>query len=396
MSNILQSRKFNWIWASSMIIVLIIGSIFSHSFNRTFYNDMNERLSTAQRMNLSESELNTATAVLLDYIQDSRNDLHFELESGDQMFNQKEIDHMVDVKNLYLGSQAILYVSLIVAIFLTIRYLSLGLKKAKFIFNQSFKTSFVVFGLLLAALGMYVVFDFDGFWTNFHHVFFSNDLWLLDPAADRLIQMVPLEFFNQLVFRIIFSVLIGLIILAFIALYQRKANHPKLHIVLFEPEIPQNTGNVMRTAMASNATLHLIEPFGFIYDDKRLKRSGMDYIDELDIIIHDDYAAFKKTVNGRVIFVTRYGEQSHSEINYSAEKENIYLVFGKESTGLPLDVLSNNLKDCVRIPMTSNARSLNLANSVAIVTYEVLRQLDYQELSLVEIQKGSDWLRKHK
>lgn len=395
MLNILQSRKINWLWTTSLLFVLLLGSIHYHSFNRTFYHHMNNQLNTAERMNLTESELDTATGVLLDYIQGSRDDLNYQLTNGEQMFNQKEIDHMVDVRNLYFGSKIVLIGSIVLALVLTIYYLSLSFDKARFIFHQSFKSSFLIFGILISLLGFYILVDFDGFWTNFHKVFFRNDLWLLNPDTDRLIQMVPLQFFNQLVFRILMTILLGVIGMVLLAFSQKKKHHPNLHIVLFEPEIPQNTGNIMRTAMASKATLHLIEPFGFIYDDKRLKRSGMDYIDELDIIIHDNFEAFKKTVDGRMIFVTRYGEQSHSAIDYSVEKKNLYLIFGKESTGLPLDLLANNLDDCIRIPMTPNARSLNLANSVAIVTFEVLRQLDYQDLSLVEIQKGSDWLRKH-
>lgn len=396
MSNTLQSRRFNWIWATSLLIVLFLGSIHYHSFNRGFYHHMYTQLETAKEIGISPSELDTATGVLLDYVENNRNDLNYELVNGSQMFNQKEIDHMVDVKDLYLGSKLIFNIALIISIVLTLYYLSLGLDKFRFIFSQSFKVSFMVFGLLLALIGLYVVIDFDGFWTNFHHLFFRNDLWLLDPQTDRLIQMVPLAFFNQLVFRIIFSILIGVIVMSIVSLINPKKNYPKVHIVLFEPEIPQNTGNVMRTAMATGASLHLIEPFGFIYDDKRLKRSGMDYIDEIDIQIHDDFNAFLKTVKGKLYFVTRYGEKSHSDFDFTKEKDNIYLIFGKESSGLPLHLLASHLNDCMRIPMHPKARSLNLANSVAIVTYEVLRQLKYQDLSLVEIQKGSDWLQRHK
>lgn len=396
MLNILRSKKINWIWCTSLFFIIILGSIFFHSFNRSFYHTQYTKLETAQTIGISESELDTATGVLLDYIVDHRDDLDYQLESGEPMFNQREIDHMVDVKNLYLAAQSFFIISLVVFVALSIYYfLKLNRNEFLFTFKQSFRHSFMIFGLVLGALGLYALIDFSGFWTNFHHVFFRNDLWLLNPATDRLIQMVPLPFFTQLVFRILFTIIIIVILLTLLSLFNSNKNASQVHIVLYEPEIPQNTGNIMRTAMATGAHLHLIEPLGFVYDEKRVKRSGLDYIDQLDLTIHTDWQEFLESVEGDLYFVTRYGEKSHSDFKYPTKSKNIYLVFGKESTGIPLEILSSHLESCMRLPMVKEARSLNLANSVAVVVYEVKRQLNYQDLSLVETQKGADWLRRH-
>lgn len=395
MSTILQNKWLNWLWMTSLILVILLDSITLHSFDRSFYQNQYEKLNTAQSMKISENELDTATGVLLDYIVDDRDNLDYQLQSGESFFNQKEIDHMVDVKNLYLSAELILKFSLFIFVGLSLYYLSLGKKRFQYILNQSFKHSFLVFGLVFGLIGLYALIDFDSFWTSFHHIFFRNDLWLLNPATDRLIQMVPLPFFNQLIFNILFTVLVLLIALTLVILFRPKQKVLKVHLVLYEPEIPQNTGNIMRTAMATNSQLHLIEPLGFVYDDKRIKRSGMDYIDQIEISRHDNWEAFLQTVKGELYFVTRYGEKTHSDFKFNKTKGDIYLVFGKESTGIPLEILASHLDKCMRIPMAANARSLNLANSVALVAYEVYRQLDYPDLSLVETQKGADWLRKH-
>lgn len=166
----------------------------------------------------------------------------------------------------------------------------------------------------------------------------------------------------------------------------------KLNIVLYEPEIPQNTGNIMRTCVATDCTLHLIEPLGFILDNRALKRSGMDYIEDLKLVIHDDLESFYKTMNGTCFYITRYGQNVYSHVNYSEAEGDIYLMFGKESTGIPLDELAFHQERTLRIPMVGNARSLNVSNSVSIVAYEVLRQLDFPDLSPHEVLKGNDWL----
>lgn len=166
-----------------------------------------------------------------------------------------------------------------------------------------------------------------------------------------------------------------------------------IHVVLYEPEIPENTGNVMRTCAAAGATLHLIEPLGWIWDDKRVKRAVMDYDKYITLKRHIDWNTFLQEVNGPMFFLTRYGESTHSDFDYAAIEEDIYLVFGKESTGIPKDILKAHFANCFRIPMSANARSMNLSNTVAIVVFEVLRQLDYAGLSRYEVQKGAHFLR---
>lgn len=165
-----------------------------------------------------------------------------------------------------------------------------------------------------------------------------------------------------------------------------------LHIVLYEPEIPQNTGNIMRTCASAGATLHLIEPLGFIFDEKKVKRSVMDYTEILEVKRHVDWDAFLSTMKGQMFFLTRYGQKNHSDFDYRSLDEDIYLVFGKESTGIPKDILQSNLEHCFRIPMVPQARSMNLSNCVAIASFEVLRQYQYEGLSEFEVQKGKDFI----
>ena len=165
-----------------------------------------------------------------------------------------------------------------------------------------------------------------------------------------------------------------------------------LNIVLFEPEIPENTGNIMRTCAATGAKLHLIRPLGFRLDESSIKRSGVNYIDKVEYILYDDYDDFCSKNIGEYYFMTRYGKKAHSEFDYSDKSKNIYLIFGKESTGIPKEILRDNIDRCIRIPSTDNVRSLNLSNCVAIVLYEVLRQQDYLDLFRTEPFKGEDWL----
>lgn len=167
-----------------------------------------------------------------------------------------------------------------------------------------------------------------------------------------------------------------------------------IHIVLFEPEIPQNTGNIIRTAMATGSTLHLIKPYGFILNEKHLQRASMDYINLAEIIQHENWADFISTVkeNDQLYYLTRYGKNLPASYDYKSVSGDIYLVFGKESTGIPKNILKKDLDHCIRLPMVANARSLNLSNTVAIMVYEVLRQLDYPGLSQTEVFKGADFL----
>ena len=165
-----------------------------------------------------------------------------------------------------------------------------------------------------------------------------------------------------------------------------------INIVLYEPEIPGNTGNIMRTAVATNAKLHLIEPLAFSLDEKYLKRSSANYIDKLNYEVYPNYEEFKKKNKGTYYFFTRYGKKPHTSFDYSDSKENIYLIFGKESTGIPKEILRSDLDRCMRIPMSENVRALNLSNAVAIVTYEVLRQQNYNDLFMKEPHKSEDFI----
>ena len=164
------------------------------------------------------------------------------------------------------------------------------------------------------------------------------------------------------------------------------------NIVLYQPEIPQNTGNIMRTCVATNTKLHLIKPLGFLLDDAHLRRSGVNYIDKLDYEVYDSFDEFKTKNKGKYYFFTSYGKKPHTDFDFSDCNDNIYLIFGKESTGIPKDILKDNLDSCMRIPMTDNVRALNVSNSVAIAIYEVLRQQNYNNLLKYEPHKGADWL----
>ena len=156
----------------------------------------------------------------------------------------------------------------------------------------------------------------------------------------------------------------------------------KLHIVLVEPEIPSNTGNISRTCSVTGASLHLVHPLGFDISEKQVKRAGLDYWDELDL---HEYQSFeevrKKYPKGIFYYCTTKGKNTYSDIDYKENKdEDIFLVFGKETKGLPESLLLENYDSCIRIPMKENMRSLNLSNSVAIIAYEVLRQFEFENL----------------
>lgn len=165
-----------------------------------------------------------------------------------------------------------------------------------------------------------------------------------------------------------------------------------LNIVLFEPEIPTNTGNIMRTCVATNTKLHLIEPLGFSLDEKSIKRSGVNYIDKLEYTVYKNWDDFTSKNKGDFYFFTRYGHKPHTSFDYSDKDKEIYLIFGKESTGIPKEILRPNLDRCMRIPMTKNVRSLNLSNCCAIVLYEVLRQQDYRDLLFEEPHKDKNFI----
>ena len=165
-----------------------------------------------------------------------------------------------------------------------------------------------------------------------------------------------------------------------------------INVVLYEPEIPQNTGNIMRTCAGTNTKLHLIKPFGFVLSDRYLKRSGVNYIENCDYYVYDNWDDFISKNRGEYYFLTRYGTKAHSSFDYSNRDKNIYLVFGKESTGIPKKILSNHLDSFIRIPINEKIRALNVSNSVAIMLFEVLRQQDYPNLLRTDPFKGEKYL----
>lgn len=155
-----------------------------------------------------------------------------------------------------------------------------------------------------------------------------------------------------------------------------------------------NTGNIMRTAVAINATLHIIGPITFSLSDHDLKRAGMDYIDRLKLKTYKDIDEFFLKHNERdIYYVTRYGDKPYSSFDFTDNSKDYYFMFGRESTGIPYEILKRNEEHLLRIPMLANTRSLNLSNAVAIIVYEALRQLKYPDLSTSEVLKGEDFLK---
>lgn len=180
-----------------------------------------------------------------------------------------------------------------------------------------------------------------------------------------------------------------------LSLYQKKSkisealSMSELNIVLIEPEIPQNTGNIARTCAATGARLHLVEPMGFKIDDKKLKRAGLDYWHLLDITYYsstEDF--FNKNSDGKFFFFSTKAKYKYTDITYP---DKAYIVFGKETAGLPEALLQKNPETTVRIPMISDARSLNLSNAVAIAAYEVLRQWSFPSLLTGGTPRTFDW-----
>ena len=166
-----------------------------------------------------------------------------------------------------------------------------------------------------------------------------------------------------------------------------------IHVILYRPEKPQNTGNIMRTCVAINAHLHIIGPISFSINSKDLKRVGMDYIENLKMDFYPTYDDFNSKFNEKKIYyITRYADKTYSNFDFSNPVEDIYVMFGRESTGIPHEILLEHKENLARIPMVPDARSLNLSNCVAIICYEILRQQNYPNLSTSEAIKGSDFL----
>ncbi|MBM6616998.1 tRNA (uridine(34)/cytosine(34)/5-carboxymethylaminomethyluridine(34)-2'-O)-methyltransferase TrmL [Bacillus suaedaesalsae] len=155
-----------------------------------------------------------------------------------------------------------------------------------------------------------------------------------------------------------------------------------LHVVMFQPEIPANTGNVARSCAATDTTLHLIRPLGFSTDDKMLKRAGLDYWQYVTVLYYDSLQElFDKYPEGEFYFLTKHGKKPHTSFDYSDSSKDVFFVFGRETKGLPMDVIEDNIERCLRIPMNDNVRSLNVSNTAAILIYEALRQQNYPGLS---------------
>ncbi len=164
------------------------------------------------------------------------------------------------------------------------------------------------------------------------------------------------------------------------------------HIVLFEPEIPGNTGNIMRTCAGTGTKLHLIKPLGFSLESRYLKRSGVNYLDHCDYTVYENWEDFVSKNHGEFYFLTRYGKKPHTSFDYSDLKKDYYFIFGKESTGIPKEILKEHLDTCMRIPMNEYIRALNVSNSACVMIYEALRQQNFHGLSMVEPFKGENWL----
>ncbi len=154
----------------------------------------------------------------------------------------------------------------------------------------------------------------------------------------------------------------------------------KLNVVLFEPEIPQNTGNIMRSCVGFHAKLHLIKPYGFALDEKHLRRARLDYFKYLEYEEYDSLDDFLSKNKGDFYILTRYGHQSPAKIDFNSAKNDVYLIFGKESTGLPYSFIKSHLDSSYRIPTTDKVRSLNLSNCVAIMLFLASSQIPDKEL----------------
>ncbi|MDQ0216328.1 tRNA (cytidine/uridine-2'-O-)-methyltransferase [Oikeobacillus pervagus] len=156
-----------------------------------------------------------------------------------------------------------------------------------------------------------------------------------------------------------------------------------IHVVLYQPEIPANTGNIARTCAATDTTLHLIRPLGFSTDDKMLKRAGLDYWKFVNIIYYDSIEEFaEKNKDGEFYYITKFGKKHYSSFDFSNTEKQHYFIFGRETTGLPKDLLVKNKEHCLRIPMNEedHVRALNLSNTAAILVYEALRQQQFPGL----------------
>ncbi|WP_100330479.1 tRNA (uridine(34)/cytosine(34)/5-carboxymethylaminomethyluridine(34)-2'-O)-methyltransferase TrmL [Bacillus xiapuensis] len=154
-----------------------------------------------------------------------------------------------------------------------------------------------------------------------------------------------------------------------------------INVVLYQPEIPANTGNIARTCAATDTTLHLIRPLGFSTDDKMLRRAGLDYWEFVNVVYYDSLDEFfEKNAQAECYYITKFGENYYADFDFSQPEKDYFFVFGKETTGLPKDLLAANKERCLRIPMNDKVRALNLSNTAAILVYEALRQQQFLHL----------------
>lgn len=168
------------------------------------------------------------------------------------------------------------------------------------------------------------------------------------------------------------------------------------NIVLYEPEIPQNSGNIMRTCAGTDTALHFIRPLGFSLSESKLRRSAVNYFENVEYYVYDNWDDFISKNQGEMYFLTRYGMHTPHELKLADQNKKYYFVIGKESTGIPKEILREHLDRCIRIPTNDKIRSLNVSNVAAVVIFEALRQQDYNDLSRYEPEtlKGKDWLLK--
>lgn len=165
-----------------------------------------------------------------------------------------------------------------------------------------------------------------------------------------------------------------------------------INIVLYQPEKPANTGNIVRTCMCFDMRLHIIGPITFSFEDKYLKRAEMDYVKNCDITFYENYEDFEsRNYEGQFVYLSRYGLNTFDKCEFKKEGD-IYIMFGKESTGIPKSILKDHLSQTYRLPMKADARSLNLSNCVAICSYEAIKQRGFKGLSETEVIKGADFL----
>ncbi|WP_031543200.1 tRNA (cytidine(34)-2'-O)-methyltransferase [Mesoplasma photuris] len=170
----------------------------------------------------------------------------------------------------------------------------------------------------------------------------------------------------------------------------------RLNIVLYQTEIAQNVGAIMRTCVAMNAKLHIIEPLGFPFDDRHLSRPSANEHKFVDMVRYDDWAHFEElNPNVKLFCLSRYGKGPISNYDFTQEHGDVFVMFGKESTGIPKKILQDNFETTFRIPMVADARSINISNTVGIAGYEILRQWDYLDLSQVEVQRGENYITDH-